>query len=81
METVVCHSVCHMVHPFVSTFYLANVCCNQSLVWFEASGFCYTINPGSSLGLFSDILLLPCVMEILEVWICQTSSFISSSSS
>ena len=27
--------------------------CNESLDWFEASGFCYTINVGSSLGLLS----------------------------
>ena len=29
----------------------ANVHCNESLVWFEASGFCYTINSESPLGL------------------------------
>lgn len=32
--------------------------CNETLVWFEASGFCYTINVGSSLGFLSDILLV-----------------------
>ena len=37
-----------------------------ALVWFEASGFCYPINAGSSPGFFSDILLLSCVMEILQ---------------
>jgi hypothetical protein len=31
----------------------------------EASGFCYTISTGSSLGLLSDIPLLPFVMKIL----------------
>ena len=39
--------------------------------WSGSSGFCYTINTGSSLGLLSDILLLPCVMEILQLWICR----------
>ena len=34
--------------------------CNESLVWFEASGFCYTLNTGSTPGLFFDIPLLPC---------------------
>jgi hypothetical protein len=38
----------------------------ESLVWFEASGFCYSINTGSSMGLFSDIPL-PCVMHILQL--------------
>ena len=71
-----CHNVSHSIlHPFVHTSLLANVHCNESLVWFEASGFCYTINTGSSLGLLSDILLLPCVMEILQLWICRTSPF------
>jgi hypothetical protein len=32
-------------------------------------------------GLLSDILFLPCVMEILQLWICRTSPFMSSSSS
>ena len=45
---------------------LANVHFNESLVWFNASGFCYIISAGSSLGLCSNILLLPCVMEILS---------------
>ena len=49
------------IHSFAQTALLANVHCNESLVWFKASGFCYTINTGSSLGLLSDILLLPCV--------------------
>jgi hypothetical protein len=46
------------VHPFVHTALLTHVHA-MSLVLFEALGFCYTINAGSSLGL----LLLPCVME------------------
>ena len=38
----------------------------MSLIWFKASGFCYTINTGSSPGLTG--LSLPCVMEILQDW-------------
>ena len=54
---------------------LNNKICDIAINWagglhhakkFEASGFCYTINTGSSPGLFLDILLLPCVMEILQ---------------
>ena len=39
----------------------------ESLVWFQASGFYYTIDARPSLGLFLRILLLPCVVEILQV--------------
>ena len=42
---------------------------NKSLVSFEASGFCYTINTRSSLEFFSDILLLTCVRKILQCWL------------
>jgi hypothetical protein len=46
----------------------AEVChCSESLVWFEASGFCYSINPGSSPGLRSDILSLPYKVAILQL--------------
>ena len=38
----------------------ANGHCRESLVWIEASGFCYMINTGSSLGLLLDTLLLYC---------------------
>jgi hypothetical protein len=37
----------------------------KSSVWFETSGFCHTINTGSSQRLLSD-LLFSCVMEILQ---------------
>jgi hypothetical protein len=63
-------TVCHMGHPFVPTALLANGHCNESLVWFEASGFCYSVNTGTSLGLLSDILL-PCVMKILQIQFCS----------
>jgi hypothetical protein len=54
---------------------LANVHCSEALAWLEASGFCYTINTGSSPGLLSDILLLPCVMESLQLWFCRAGPF------
>jgi hypothetical protein len=41
---------------------------------FEASDFSYTINTGTSPGLLSDILLLPCVREILQLWICTLAA-------
>lgn len=41
---------------FVLISLLANVHYNESLVWFKASGFHYTINTGSSLGLRLEIL-------------------------
>ena len=63
-----CHHHPGYVKPFAQTVLLANVHCSESLVWFEASGFCYTINTGSSLGLLLDTLLSPCVMEILQLW-------------
>ena len=36
----------HRVRP-----YFKNVHCDESLVWFEVSGFCYTITSRSSPGL------------------------------
>lgn len=50
MEAVVCHCVYHSI-PFCHISLLANVHCNESLVWFEAFSFCCTISTGSSLGL------------------------------
>ena len=60
MEAGVCH-------PFVHICLVANVHCNESLVCL-ISDFCYIINTGSLPGL-SDILMLPCVLEILQLWI------------
>ena len=48
---------------------------SESLVWLEISGFCDTINIGSSLGLLPVILLLPCVMEVLQLWNSRTGPF------
>ena len=39
-----CVIMCHTVYPFAQTGFLANVHCNESLVWLEASIFCCTIN-------------------------------------
>ena len=50
--------------PFIFTW-------KCSLVRLKVSGFCYTTNTGLSLGLLLDILLLSCVMEILQFWICR----------
>ena len=58
--------MCPTVGPSVYTSLFVNVYCNESLVWLKASGFCYSINPGSSSGL---LLLWPCVMEILQLWV------------
>lgn len=66
MEAVVCHSISHGI-PLCPHIFTVNVYCNESLVWFEVSGFCDTINIESSLVLLPVILLLPCVMEILQL--------------
>jgi hypothetical protein len=47
IDAVACHSVSHSI-LFVHTSSLANVHCNESLVWFKASGFWDTINVVSS---------------------------------
>lgn len=41
----------------LSTQLYLQILSTESLVWFEASGFYYTVNIRSSLGLFSDIPL------------------------
>lgn len=69
-------SVPHKVYPLTK-----NVHYNETQVWFQASGFHYTINTRSSLGLLSNILLLRCVTEILQFWIHRTGPFTDSSSS
>lgn len=45
-----------IVHAFVHIFLLASMHCKESLVWFEASYFLYTINIGPSLGFSVEIL-------------------------
>lgn len=59
----------------VYTSSLANVHCSKWLVWFRISGFCDTINIASSLGLLPVTLLLPCVIEILKLWMDRTGLF------
>ena len=78
---LVCATVFHTIYPFAHTALLTNIHCNESSSWLETSDFCYTINTGSSLGLLSDILLLPYVMEILSLWFFRTGSFTYASSS
>jgi len=67
---------CPTIYPTVPTSSLANVHCNESLVWFEISGFCDTINIGPSSGLLV-ILFLPCVMEIPWLWNRRTGPFMN----
>lgn len=73
--------VCHTIQPFAQTALLTKVHCSKRLVWFQASGFCYTMNTGSSPGFLSDILLLPWVMEILQLWFQRSRLFPRSGSS
>jgi hypothetical protein len=40
--------MCPTEYPFIQTSLLANTYCSESLVWFKASGFCYTIITGFS---------------------------------
>jgi hypothetical protein len=76
VEAVVYYSM-SIVYPSIHTHSLANVHCNESLVWFEIFDFCDTINVGSSLGLFRPILMLPCIMEIPQLWFSRTGPFVS----
>lgn len=65
---------CVTVCPIVYTLCLHFFDCKYYwlVVWYEASGF-YSINTITLLGLLLDILLLPCVMEILKLWFCRTA--------
>ena len=49
--------------------------------WFEDSRLCDSIDAGSSLELVLAILLLTCVVEILQLWICRNGPFTCSSRS
>ena len=81
MNAVVCHSVSYSLSFFVHTSLFTNVYYNESLIWFEASGFCSVINTGSSARLLLNILLLTTYVEILQLWTCRTGPFTCSSSS
>jgi hypothetical protein len=55
--------VCPTINPSVHTSSLANVHCSESLVWSEISGFCDTINIGSSPG----PLLVSCCCPVSQI--------------
>lgn len=60
---------------------LVIILCNESLVWLQVSDFCCMFYDGPSLGLRLDILLLPCVTEIPQLWIFGCDSCTCPSSS
>lgn len=68
MEAAVCQCAPQYV-PLSTHLHLQMFMASESLVCFEASGFRDIINIGSSPGLFPVILLVPYVMEILQLWI------------
>jgi hypothetical protein len=70
-EAAVCRGVTQYTLLSKHLYLQRVIAMSQALVWFKASGFCYTINTGSSQGLLSDFLLLPCVMETLQLWFCR----------
>lgn len=43
LEGLVCHTV-----TISHIALVANIHCNETWLWFKASGFCYSINPGLS---------------------------------
>lgn len=76
-------TVSYAVSPFIHRALCVSVLAftEGSSVWFKASGFCYTTNAALSLGHLLDILLLPCVVEILQLWEGRICSFMCSSKS
>ena len=72
----ICVTVGTAVYTFVHISLLANVCCNQSLVWFKASGL---LQHYQNWVLTRTTLLLPCVMEIQQLWIFRIDFFMCSS--
>lgn len=59
----------HTVYLSVHTSLFSSVYCNELLVSVNAAGFCYILNTEPSMELFRDILLLPCVIEIMQLWL------------
>jgi hypothetical protein len=55
LKAIACHRVPQSI-TFDHRSLSANVHCDESLVWFEALRFCYTINTGFSLELLLNIL-------------------------
>lgn len=68
MEAVVCPTV----YPFPHISLPAIVHCNESLVWFAGLWlllYCKYWIP--TRGILPDNLLLLCITEILQLWICK----------
>lgn len=58
-----CNTVGHAVNPFSIHLYMQAFIAQNH--WPEAPRLCYTTDTGPSLGLFLNITLLPCAVEIL----------------
>lgn len=65
--------LCHTVHPFVQTVFLTNGHCNESLIWFEASGLLLHYQ-------YSNLTETPRITEILQLRFFKTTPFTHSSS-
>lgn len=52
--------LCHTVHPLVQTVFLTNGHCNESLIWFEASGLLLHYQ-------YSNLIETPRITEILQL--------------
>jgi hypothetical protein len=68
-------TVCPTVDSSAHTSSFVNVYCNESVVWSEISSFFDPISIGSSLEYLPVILLLPYVMEVLQLRISRTGPF------
>lgn len=74
MEAVVWHCESCIKH-FYHTSFLASVHYKESLVWFTFPCLHYIFDAGPLLWLFLDILVPPCIVEILQLWICGSIFF------
>lgn len=74
IRAVICGVSCSIFF-FSRATLLFNVHCNESLVYFKASDFWYTLNTGLSPKLLLSILLLPQVKEILSLSFCRSNPF------
>lgn len=70
----VCQNV-SLSPPFAQTALLANVDSNESLAWFQASGFCYTIKTGTTLVLLLVSHCYPVPWRSCSFWFCRDSAF------
>lgn len=75
-----CIMICFTMYSFVQESLHANVHCNEALVCLSPRASAYAIKTVSPLELLMDILVLPYVMESLQLLFCKTSVFTSSSS-